>query len=101
MPTPKKLKLRWRKDPAETGLRAVGNVTRSSTLRLDGAIKCASVDASLHRYSVVGWYWVAGWGCGIPTVNTCREPVATEQEAKDAALAYVTLHLNKIKNETT
>ena len=44
--------------------------------------------------------WVAGWDTDVPRVNTCYSLVSTEQEAKDAAFAHVTLHLNKTKTES-
>jgi hypothetical protein len=89
------MKLRWKKEPRETGLRAVGaNPNRASRLH-DGTNEYASVYPSGGAWNtgpLRGWYWVA-FG-GVPYNNTCNLPLyATEAEAKAAAMAYVKEHL--------
>lgn len=79
--------LRWKKEPRETGLRAVCARPRSSYLRDANGARYASVSALARSGSQ--WYWVAGWDSGIPYKNTCNEPAASEQEAKQQAMAYV------------
>lgn len=86
--------MRWKKDPPETGLRAVGARPPSHWLR-DGVTRlvCASpTDRDGSR-----WYWVAGWDSGLPHMNTCGEPVATVEQAKADAMAYVRKHAALIK----
>ncbi len=40
-----------------------------------------------------GWYWVAGWDSGVPHYNSCNAPVATPEEAKKEAQAYIAASL--------
>lgn len=95
-------KLRWKKEPRETGLLAVGRDSskRSSWLH-DGSTRYACV--SSLGYSVLGrsdgWYWVAGWDSGVPYKNTCGTPVDTEAEAKAQATAYVKQHIEATKDQ--
>lgn len=98
------MKLRWRKDPKETGLRAVMQGPRGSGLYGDCTVKFASVAASVDRFGTwkcLGWYWVAGWGSSVPHKNTCNELVPTEEQAKADALTYVKAHLAGKPNEVT
>lgn len=81
--------LRWRKNPRETGLRAVCAGERGSTLYKDKTLRCATVSTLRNG----GWYLVAGWESGVPHKNTCGEPIGTEQEAKNIAMDYVKKHL--------
>ncbi|WP_238925130.1 hypothetical protein [Achromobacter insuavis] len=81
--------MRWKKEPKETGLRAITAGPRSSTLRNAAGVRHATVTALRGG----GWYFVAGWESGLPHLNTCSTPVATEAEAKAAAMAYVKKHL--------
>lgn len=83
------IRLRWKKNPAPTGLMAVGSGPRGSKLH-DGEKKYASVCADRQER----WYWVAGWDSDVPYMNTCDSSVATEDEAKSQALAYVKKHLS-------
>lgn len=89
--------LRWKKEPAETGLLAVGvNSKKRSSKLHDGTTLYATVYANDYSYfnnGKPGWYWVA-FG-SVPYKNTCKELLATEQEAKAAAMAYVKQHLAK------
>ncbi len=89
-------KLRWKLEPAETGLRSIGAGPRSSNLH-DGTTKFASVSSLGGNWAgpVTGWYWVAGWDSDVPYKNTCGDPAATAEEAKAQAMAYVREHLAK------
>ena len=80
--------LRWKKDPAPTGLARICAGPRGSTLRIDGDVRVATVSA--HGKHKDKWFWVAGWQHpSIPHKNTCGEPPQTEAEAKASAMAYV------------
>jgi len=80
------VRLRWKMEPRETGLRPVVAGPRASWLT-DGEKRYACV--SSHGRSSVRWYWVAGWDSGIPLRNTCGDPPLSLDEAKAAAMAYV------------
>lgn len=85
--------LRWKLHPRETGLRAVCAGPRGSDYH-DGKKIYAKVQAlGGGGRLTVGWFWVAGWDSGIPHKNTSRTPVATADEAKAQAMAYVKEHL--------
>jgi hypothetical protein len=86
--------MRWKMAPRETGLRAIGALPRSHWLR-DGDKRFACV-SPIDR-SGSAWYWVAGWGSGVPHNNTCDDPVATIEDAKKAAFAYVKAHILKAR----
>lgn len=92
-------RLRWKLQPRETGLRAVGAGPRSSWLH-DGEKRYACVSAFSSRAGrSLGWYWVAGWDSAVPHKNTCNEtPCATAEEAKAAALKYVKEHMEEAGN---
>lgn len=81
--------MRWKKNPKETGLRAITAGPRGSTLRNAAGVRHATVTALRGG----GWYFVVGWESKLPHINTCGTPVATEAEAKAAAMAYVKKHL--------
>ena len=89
------MRLTWKRDAKETGLRRIGAGPVGSTLHC-GKTKYASVSAlGGGMYGPVkGWYWVAGWSSGVPYKNTCGAPEATEDEAKKAAREYVVAHLS-------
>jgi hypothetical protein len=89
------MKLRWKKEPRETGLRSVGAGPYRSSWLHDGETKfaCVSPDGGNWMQPLAGWYWVAGWDSDIPPKNTCAKPCATEAEAKAAAEAYVKAHM--------
>ena len=81
--------MRWKKDPAVTGLARICAGPRGSALRINGDIRVATVNV-LGRSNSKGWFWVAGWGhADIPHKNTCKEPRKTEEEAKAEATQYV------------
>lgn len=84
--------LRWKKNPRPTGLARVCCGPLGSTLRIDGKVRAATVNAHARR---TGWYWVAGWeATGVPHYNSCCDAPLTEVEAKAAALSYVRKHLS-------
>lgn len=92
--------LRWKKEPRETGLAAVGRNSscRPSTLHENGEEYATVYN---HAYHVLqgnddSWYWVAAHSL-IPYRNTCNEPRLTQEEAKTQAKAYVLQHLNRKK----
>ncbi len=78
------IRLRWKLKPAPEGLKAVGAGPRGSILH-DGEKRYATVSADRKG----GWYWVAGWDSDVPYNNSCNTPVASADEAKAQALAYV------------
>lgn len=90
--------MRWKKDPRPTGLAGIAAPPSSHWLR-DGEIKLACVSPS-GRSASGTWYWVAGWDgreLGVSHRNTCDKPVATVEEAKDQAMAYVREQLKAAK----
>ncbi len=90
-----KITLRWKLEPKETGLRAIGASPRSSWLSCDGKrYACVSSLGGGWHGPVRGWYWVAGWDSDIPHMNTCNNPCATVEEAKEQAMAYVKHNLS-------
>lgn len=88
-----KTHLRWKREPAETGLRAIGACPRGWVLH-DGTTEYASVNPKGGGWQSKqnGWYWVAHEQ--VPYKNTCHEPVETPEQAKTDALAYVKAHLS-------
>ena len=90
------MRLRWKRQKAETGLAAVCAPPRGYEYH-DGERMYATVSPLMSsRRCVVGWYWVAGWDgrdLGVPHKNTCGTPCATPDEAKAQAVKYVKLHL--------
>ncbi len=91
-------RIRWKRNPPEIGLRRIVAGPQGSTLH-DGVVRYATTDAIKNGEG--GWYWVAGWGSGIPHKNTSDEPVKTEDEAKRDALAYVRQALQSGRASTT
>lgn len=82
--TEKRQSLRWRKKPPPSGLLAMV-AQPSHELRLGDVVL-----ARATKLRQGGWYWVArDDDRGIALTNTCDEPVATAEEAKAAAMAYV------------
>lgn len=78
---------RWRKEPRETGLRAVGAAPRGYELRRgDDTIMWVCPDGGNWARPLRGWYWV---GMGQ---NTCNDLKATAEEAKAEADAYFKAH---------
>lgn len=89
--------LRWKKDPRETGLAAIGAGPRSSRL------KCNEIDASVNalggtwREPIRGWYWVVTAPGRYK--NTCNTPCETEEEAKAQAIQYVKKIIKEMGND--
>lgn len=90
------MKLTWKRDPHPTGLASVGAGPRGSKLH-DGEKTYATTSAigGSWRGPLRGWYWVAGWDGDFPSFNSYQTPLATEDEAKKAARAYVVKHLSE------
>jgi hypothetical protein len=84
-----KVRLRWKLEPAETGLRAVGAAPRGYVYH-DGQTEYARIhpNGGGWRRRQNGWYWVVPEQYGIPYANTCHEPVATAEQAKADCEAY-------------
>lgn len=82
-------RMRWKRHPAETGLRAVGARQRGWVLH-DGTNEYADVypNGGGWQGRQDGWYWVAH-GPGIELLNTHPDSVETPEEAKSAAVKYV------------
>lgn len=87
-------KLRWKREAKNTGLSAIGAAPRGYVYH-DGDVVYAVVspNGGGWRGPLLGWYWVAGLGTGVPSKNTCNEPCETEEEAKKQASSYVLAHL--------
>jgi hypothetical protein len=79
-----KMTARWRKEPNEQGLARVCQRPRGFELRENGEVLIHVSAATAGGWSreVEGWYW---YGMGQ---NTCREPVATADEAKEQATKF-------------
>lgn len=92
--------LRWKRDPAETGLRSIGARPRGWTLH-DGETDYARVapNGGGWQSKQKGWFWVA-FADGVPHFNTCQSPQHSPDDAKADALAYVREHLGKATGET-
>lgn len=88
-------RLRWRKNPRERGLSAIGAGPPGSSLYDANGTRFATASAFRSGSTTKGWYWVAGWESGIPHKNTYASLVATEDDAKRDAIAYVRACLAK------
>ena len=90
------MRLRWKLEPRETGLSAVCAGPRSSYLH-DGKEKFAAVQAMCRRArdSATWFWWARNDNHGVPLFNSCGTPVATVDEAKAQAMAYVLDQLQK------
>lgn len=88
-------RLRWKRHPPETGLRAVGAAPRGWDLH-DGVEVYASVypKGGGWQSKQNGWYWVAAAN-QVPWRNTSGTPVADPDKAKAEATAYVKAALAK------
>lgn len=91
--------LRWKKNKPPTGLARIGAAPSGHTL-WDGDQRFAVVSALNHSPNSA-WYWEAGWGSGVPHMNTCSEPVADADLAKTAAMTYVRQHIASQIDKTT
>lgn len=89
-------KLRWKRQAAETGLRAVGARPRGYDYH-NGTDEFATIypNGGGWQRPQNGWYWVA-FGDGIPHKNTCNDPpYESVEQAKKEASEYVKAHLRK------
>lgn len=95
--------LRWKKEDKPTGLSAVGaNPNRGSYLH-DGTktyARTSPVGGGWNSGPLKGWYWVVPEDVVGQYMNTYKTPVATEQEAKDAAKNFIVQRLKEIQNAT-
>lgn len=85
-------RLRWKRKQRPKGLLGMTAGEMGSDLH-DGVNKYATTYKHKHKD---GWYWVAR--CeerGVAWVNTCEKKLATEEEAKEQAMAYVKEQLAK------
>lgn len=90
------MRLRWKKHPKETGLRAIGARPRGSDYT-DGTTKYATVYAhSFRQTGKSGWWWVSTFAGHR---NTCNEPPVDEATAKQQAQEYVKAQLAKQESE--
>jgi hypothetical protein len=95
-------RLRWKLEPRETGLRAVGAGEHRTSWLTDGVKRfaCVSPSGGDWRRPLEGWYFVAGWDSDIPRRNTCGEDLfLSESEAKAAAMEYVRAAILKATGE--
>jgi hypothetical protein len=84
------MRLRWKKHPKETGLRAIAAGPRGSDYT-DGVEQYATVYAhSFWHTGKHGWYWVSAFA---EYRNTCNEPPTDEATAKQQAQEYVKAQL--------
>ena len=89
--------LRWKKDPKETGLRAIGAGPRGSTLR-EGDKEYAHVSSLGGGWQggVRGWYFTCGTDAFGEYVNTCNNPAPDEKTAKRQAMELVKSKIKEI-----
>jgi hypothetical protein len=93
-------KLRWKKEKAETGLRAVGAGPRGYVYH-DGETEFASVSAiggDWRSPDIKGWYWCCGSNerFGIEWRNTASGiPYLTPDDAKRDAAAYINFCMSR------
>lgn len=89
------MKLRWKRDKRENGIRGRINGPRGSTLRDSKGTKYASVSTFCPRIGYLEWKWYfcAGWDSIVPHFNSCDHPARDEAHAKEQAEAYVRKHL--------
>lgn len=91
MSATKRGRMRWKRDPRETGLAAVGASPRGWTYH-DGVEEYAYVSpiGGGWRGPVSGWYWAAAsYDERVAYKNTYNSPVATPDKAKRDAQEYV------------
>lgn len=92
------MRLTWKKDKPDRGLAGIGRGTPKGSTLNSGGVAYAHVDEvgkSIFDRNKVGWYWSAPSNGDIPLKNTYSNPVATEEEAKATAKAYILEYLNK------
>ena len=80
--------LRWKRGERPKGLASVCAGLTGSKL-WDGETTFARTNHSDKRWSTRrGWYWVT-YSDSLEHMNTCDNPLDTEDEAKKAAMKYV------------
>lgn len=90
----RKKPLRWRRQPSETGLRAIGQGPRGWDLRQGGQtlgyVRPQTDSGFGWSANIVGYYFVAHVP-GTPAHNCLWDKTrfGTEEEAKEACLTYV------------
>ena len=89
-------RLRWKKNPKETGLQRIGCGPRGSRLH-DGKKEYAWVSplGGDWRGPLRGWYFVCPLDSVGEYANTCNDPAPDEATAKAQALAFVKTRLMK------
>ena len=89
-------KIRWKKEPKETGLRSVGAAARGYVLH-DGKTNYAYIYPKgggwLGKQN--GWYWVVPMHENMPYKNSFQTPCETVEKAKAEAKDYVMSYLKK------
>ena len=83
--------------PKETGLRRIGAGPRHHYLHVTKDDYVASVFPIGGNWAapLKGWAWSVPAQAWTPHVNTYETPVATAEEAKAAAMAYIKKHRPK------
>ncbi len=85
---------RWKLNTLPTGLARVGYDYQHRGSKLyENGVDLASVSYNNGKWNhrEAGWYWACATNkeLGIEHQNTCTKPVATADEAKKAAKAYI------------
>lgn len=84
------MRLTWRKQPSEGGLRSIGQSPRGAILKMDGEDIGRVTANRVGWQRWMGWYWIAVSADGrVPLSNSCAKPAATIDDAKAECLAYV------------
>lgn len=88
----------FKKQPKETGLRAVGQGPQAYDIRVNGkAVGTVYPVGGGWRAPLSGWYFVVPEDIArnLPFANTCQTPCDTEAEAKAQAKAFILAHLKE------
>lgn len=94
------MRITWKKEPKETGLRSVSQSPRGYDLRVDGERVGAVRANKVGWQQWNGWWWYARSDKhGIPLRNEAGAPLKTIKEAKDACKAYVLASLQAKKGK--
>lgn len=91
-------RLRWKKNPRETGLASIGAGPRGHTL-WDGEKEYASVSplGGSWRGPLRGWFWSCPTNAVGEYKNTCNDPAPDEATAKAQAMAWVRARIDRAK----
>lgn len=93
------IKMTWRRQPNETGLRRVGQTERGWELRM-GTVDVASTHPKYRGWSreKEGYYWVARLDIPeIPLMNTAGDPVSAPGRAIKDVEDYVKKYIPNAK----